>query len=265
MPKKKQTETQEEQSARFCAEVERLVAAGELNSTEAEGVLDELVKKVATTSRTDYQRRVQVLVLQINWAALPEAEHPFARHLEGQLHHLNFYAEEFGQALVLFDENYCNQTKDHKNIMSASSRMRMAAYFAVLQVYHIRDTLNSIRDTVGRCPTLKPKIDTKLMQNIYDDFEQNKFPELKKVRDGIGHFADRLYSPERIQKHAGEAGFIHGSLLARDYVFSDDGKYVSIEISEASYLKLTTIINQFHSAFSKLVRQVRQDRNGHLR
>jgi hypothetical protein len=44
MPKKKQTETQEEQSARFHAEVERLVAAGELSPTEADVALDKIVK-----------------------------------------------------------------------------------------------------------------------------------------------------------------------------------------------------------------------------
>lgn len=47
MPKKKQKETQAEQSARFRAEVERLVAAGELNPTEANDALNLLVRKGA--------------------------------------------------------------------------------------------------------------------------------------------------------------------------------------------------------------------------
>ena len=40
MPKKKTTETQAEQSQRFRAEVARLVAAGELNPTEADRELN---------------------------------------------------------------------------------------------------------------------------------------------------------------------------------------------------------------------------------
>lgn len=44
MPKKKTQETQEVQSARFLAEVERLIDAGELNATEAEEALDSLVR-----------------------------------------------------------------------------------------------------------------------------------------------------------------------------------------------------------------------------
>lgn len=45
MPKQKRKETQEEQSARFLAEVERMIAAGELNPAEAEAALDRLVRK----------------------------------------------------------------------------------------------------------------------------------------------------------------------------------------------------------------------------
>jgi hypothetical protein len=43
MPKKKREETQAEQSARFQAEVERLIAAGELSADEADAALDRLV------------------------------------------------------------------------------------------------------------------------------------------------------------------------------------------------------------------------------
>lgn len=52
MPKKKHKETPEEQSARFKAEVERLVAAGELDPTEAEGALDTLVRLRSSSSDT---------------------------------------------------------------------------------------------------------------------------------------------------------------------------------------------------------------------
>ena len=45
MPKKKTTESQKELSARFRAEVERLIAAGELSPTEAEAALDKLVRR----------------------------------------------------------------------------------------------------------------------------------------------------------------------------------------------------------------------------
>ena len=46
MPKAKHKETPEEQSARFRAEVEKLVAAGELSPTEAEAALDNFVRKM---------------------------------------------------------------------------------------------------------------------------------------------------------------------------------------------------------------------------
>lgn len=45
MPKKKTTETPKEQSARFRAEVERLIDAGELNPIDADEQLDRLVRQ----------------------------------------------------------------------------------------------------------------------------------------------------------------------------------------------------------------------------
>ena len=45
MPKKKPGMTPEEQSKKFKAEVERLVAAGELDPVEAERTMDRLVRK----------------------------------------------------------------------------------------------------------------------------------------------------------------------------------------------------------------------------
>lgn len=45
MPEKKRKETQEEQSARFEAEVEKMIKAGELNPAEADKAVDLLVRK----------------------------------------------------------------------------------------------------------------------------------------------------------------------------------------------------------------------------
>ena len=44
MPKKKSHESQEQQSARFLAEAEKLIAAGNLDPDEAAKALDKLVR-----------------------------------------------------------------------------------------------------------------------------------------------------------------------------------------------------------------------------
>lgn len=45
MPKKKHKETPQEQSARFKAEVERMIEAGELSPIDADAALDKLVRE----------------------------------------------------------------------------------------------------------------------------------------------------------------------------------------------------------------------------
>ena len=47
MPKKKRQETQEEQSARFKRDAQKLVDAGELNLTDAESAVNRLVRRSA--------------------------------------------------------------------------------------------------------------------------------------------------------------------------------------------------------------------------
>lgn len=53
MPKKKQPESQEQQSARFRAEVERMIAAGELDPTEADKRFVELLRPDFVNARKE--------------------------------------------------------------------------------------------------------------------------------------------------------------------------------------------------------------------
>jgi trans-aconitate methyltransferase len=50
MPKKKTQETQEEQSQRFRAEIERMVKDGELNPTEADNRILQIIPRLVITT-----------------------------------------------------------------------------------------------------------------------------------------------------------------------------------------------------------------------
>ncbi len=52
MPKKKWKDTPNEQSARFKAEAQKLVDAGELSPIEADTALDRIVRKSSNASRS---------------------------------------------------------------------------------------------------------------------------------------------------------------------------------------------------------------------
>ena len=67
MPKKKNPESQAEQSERFRAEVARLIEAGELNPTDADAALDALVR------RGKLVQEFQAMPQQV---AIPEQESP---------------------------------------------------------------------------------------------------------------------------------------------------------------------------------------------
>jgi hypothetical protein len=49
MPKRKKALSPKEQSERFKSEAERLIAAGELNPTEAEAAMDRIIREAAAS------------------------------------------------------------------------------------------------------------------------------------------------------------------------------------------------------------------------
>lgn len=53
MPKKTAKETPEQQAARFRAEVERMIAAGELNPTEAEENIKKILNRGPSQRKND--------------------------------------------------------------------------------------------------------------------------------------------------------------------------------------------------------------------
>jgi polyhydroxyalkanoate synthesis regulator phasin len=53
MPKKKRQETPEEQSERFQRDAQAMIDAGELSPTEAESVLDKLIRKTSLSARKE--------------------------------------------------------------------------------------------------------------------------------------------------------------------------------------------------------------------
>ena len=53
MPKKKPEPTQKQQGERFRAEVERMIADGELNPTEADAALDGVIRRATQKSESD--------------------------------------------------------------------------------------------------------------------------------------------------------------------------------------------------------------------
>ncbi|MEO6580546.1 MAG: hypothetical protein ABIN83_05295, partial [Sphingomicrobium sp.] len=132
------------------------------------------------------------------------------------------------------------------------ARMQMAAHYCVLSVYHFQSTLRSIRHCLGQCPALEKFVDVKVLVAAIARFD-NDFPDFKMVRDAVGHYADRLYKPANIaaRHHADGEAFTHGTLMGRKLTFTDDGRYISLEVSGESLEKLALIQFDCFEAFQK--------------
>ena len=75
MSKRKNQETQAEQSARFLAHVEKLIDAGELNPTEAEEALDRLVRSQVKLP-PNYSFLVSRIAIRVRDLSIPRVRTP---------------------------------------------------------------------------------------------------------------------------------------------------------------------------------------------
>lgn len=191
------------------------------------------------------------------WFQPPE-ERDDARHIGTQLTMLAFHEERFRSAGELMDHAAQLATtlkpKDHderRHQDRVQSWRMIAAHAAVLSVYHFRSTLASIRDRLGQCPALAKHVDQKAIEKAFDQIEVD-FPHWREVRDGVGHFSDKIFKPADVDAHMPDkTAFHHGCLVGSNLIFTRDGKYVAMDLSIQSLEKLVAIKRMVWEAFRK--------------
>ncbi|HEX5182688.1 MAG TPA: hypothetical protein VFW19_05990 [Allosphingosinicella sp.] len=208
----------------------------------------------------------------INWVQ-PEEEREYARHITTQLHMLQFHEGNFRSALSLMDhiEAFWNEALAIQNpFEQLSERARRYAWLripiesAAFSVYHFRSTLCSIRDQLKHAPTLAKKVDSKAIQDAYDRFHA-EFPEWKLIRDFIGHFADKMFSPGALDAMRGERGpVMHGGVSGRRMTFTNAGEYVHFDATAETLERLRSVKQDAYLAFRKASSWPPPDQNGRL-
>ena len=93
--------------------------------------------------------------------------------------------------------------------------MVMPAQYAVMQIYHFRDTICSVKRNLDRAPTLKKHVDVAAIEAALTKLITD-FPNWLELRDCVGHFVDKVYTQAKITRHMPERGaFYHGVMEGR--------------------------------------------------
>lgn len=191
----------------------------------------------------------------INWLE-PEAERKNARHVATQLITLQHFEDRFRSADALVSHCYgviafLQATRTPVAERGAvADWTNIAGHFAVLAAYHFRDAICSIRQQIDHAPTLRRNVDVEAIDAARERFER-EFPDWREMRQFVGHWVDKVYTPDRIEKHSGEDGLVHGVMQGRTLRFTNEGKPISQTVSPEEAEKLRSIKMQVYEAFRK--------------
>jgi hypothetical protein len=178
-----------------------------------------------------------------NVAGMPEQERVSTWHLWDLLDDLNAFSADFEAGVRLLE--HCRSL--HFTALendSTDERLKFRWLFipardAALSLYHFGWVLTtSIPQALGRCPTVRGKLDPDAVKAIRREF-QDRFPDYHSLRHAIGHAAELTQSRDSINKNAAKggsngSGFMRCNMRDNRLIYTINGKEVSVAISRTN-------------------------------
>ena len=133
-----------------------------------------------------------------------------------------------------------------------------------MTIFHIRDTLEGIKENLRHSATFAPRIPHKELKVASDDF-YDAFPDWRLIRHATGHRGELNRDPKRTKENATSQPFRIGNfvvsegkevmvapqMMGRKYVATNKGKLVEYELSEPNLQKLRAIQRKVYSPFQR--------------
>ena len=127
----------------------------------------------------------------------------------------------------------------------------IAEQYSVLMVYHFRDALHSVKRNLEQTKVLQSKVDMPTIRRAIEEFAV-LFPHARELRDQVGHFVDKIYSPEKLAKNRPDTPeYAHGAIdfPTRRLLFGHEGTQIFQELSYAEADKLKRVKLIVYEAF----------------
>jgi hypothetical protein len=171
----------------------------------------------------------------------------------------------FGVALHLFE--YCSiQASVFPGPSPVFSAWKLvAARDSVMSTNHFMKEMIATNDLANTSQLLVPHLDRDAMGDARTMFDR-EFPDYAKLRHAVAHAGELAKTAETFAEHAFSGDYVGGGfnlqgvrgvmiqdgLSGRTYTCTVEGKIVHSEISEASFLKLHSIMGRFFEAFRRI-------------
>ena len=184
---------------------------------------------------------------------LAEKERKDTSTLARSLGSLDNYLRDFHAALTLFDFAVASDNTQWCFIACRDGAMT---------IYHFGRTLQNVRAALGSCPTVNSLIDSKSLRLVAKKFDA-RFPDFEHLRHAIAHSSELWKNVASFIKNAVTGRHdgplvvvaknsriaMHNNLVNRQFSMSYEGRLVSYEISAETLQRMTTLKDEFYSAF----------------
>jgi hypothetical protein len=216
------------------------------------------------------------------WLArmVPGPEQSDARALLSAADALNRFVSNFNMAVRLFDMAAAEAQRLMVNPPYMSSRFRslhqdrlktynawmhIAARDGAIQIYHLGAVMKSFKGSLCSSPTLTTLLDipkTRMAIRLLESY----FPNYELIRNAVAHsFYEVAPNAKCRQLHMVDhpieiSGFLSSkgkgiaiadTIHGRKYIVTFEKKVASYEISDASYVKLKSVLTHFLDAFAR--------------
>jgi hypothetical protein len=219
---------------------------------------------------------------QLDRDKIPIAEHPALQHIVGLLTALAVQERNFRTAVLLFEASH-QENSELANAVSSgvldfgtldratdtlSGWQSIAARDGAMTIYHFGCTVEAIKASLPRCPTLNAGVDHSNLRMARKLFESH-FPGYKDIRHVVAHTAEfaATIDDKEIHSHKGrlkissDSGSVSmevsdqsastqflGNLCDNTYFITFEGRIHKYEISHATAEKLVSVKKRVFSS-----------------
>lgn len=208
-------------------------------------------------------------MIQIYWPGLEQPERDAALLLSQNLSTLETHVSQFKDALSLAD--YCDATRaphranDDFNSPDWGRSLEINRQFiqwkmlairdGAITIYNFAECKQALSKLIGRCPSLKDKLDRDAFSEAGRIFE-GAFPDYAHVRLDVAHSGKLFNAPEKRDQHTvpGTKTIIRGGVTDRTMQSSVNGKMASYSLTGDSLAALEAARDAIYRAYAPVAK-----------
>jgi hypothetical protein len=179
---------------------------------------------------------------------LSEKEYDATQYLGAVVFSLRYFVEGFAAALELY--KFSRSWPVNISTQTILKWRWFALDAGAMEIWHLRESLNLVPRKIGPCATVAKYVDRDAMQRGIDLFDEQHFPDFRKIRDGIAHAP--TISLSRDGGYMLDDGSIASGRITDEHRYEviNKGKRYHFDMTDETLRKVAEVVTTYWAAFA---------------